>query len=152
MDLSPLRDLPDRWRDEARTLRLYERYAAPRAARKSPGSSASSETRTVEPRSGLNTPMKTLKTPLQGVQPGNPRHSGTTEHPEYDQQRVLEGGQVRSNLQRREIVVGSGHSAGERGISHVCPNCGGGMGAGEDLCGSCRYVRDERLGIQQAAY
>ncbi len=38
-----------------------------------------------------------------------------------------------SNLQRREIVVGSGHSAGEPGISHVCPNCGGGMAEGEEL-------------------
>jgi hypothetical protein len=34
----------------------------------------------------------------------------------------------------------------ERGVEHACSGCGGGMGAREELCGSCPYVRDERLG------
>ena len=31
---------------------------------------------------------------------------------------------------------GSSYAPDERGVEHVCPGCGGGMGAREELCGS----------------
>ncbi len=46
-------------------------------------------------------------------------------------------------------ILGSDATAEERGVEYVCPGCDGGMGAGEESCGSCRYVADERAGMQE---
>ena len=48
-----------------------------------------------------------------------------------------------------EIIVGSDATPEQRGVEHVCPGCGGGMGEGEELCGSCRYAADERAGMRE---
>ncbi len=48
------------------------------------------------------------------------------------------------------IIVGSDSTAEQRGITRVCPGCGGGMGEGEASCGSCQYEHDERVGMQEA--
>jgi methionyl-tRNA synthetase len=49
-----------------------------------------------------------------------------------------------------QIIVGSDATAERRGITRVCPGCGGGMGEGE-LCETCQYVADERIGMQGQA-
>ncbi len=46
-----------------------------------------------------------------------------------------------------QIILGSDATAEQRGITRVCPGCGGGMGEGE-LCETCQYVADERAGMQ----
>ena len=38
----------------------------------------------------------------------------------------------------------SNYTPAERGVEHVCPGCGGGMGEHEEVCGSCRYAADGR--------
>ena len=53
---------------------------------------------------------------------------------------------------RGELIIGSTYGPEERGIRHVCPSCGGGMGENEELCGSCQYAADERIGRQEAAW
>ena len=47
-----------------------------------------------------------------------------------------------------QIMVGYDATPEQRGVEHICPGCDGGMGEGEELCGSCRYAADEREGIQ----
>ena len=43
---------------------------------------------------------------------------------------------------------GSSYTPAERGVEHVRTDCGGRKGAREEVCGSCRHVGDERLGVE----
>ncbi len=45
-----------------------------------------------------------------------------------------------------KLIVGSDWAPEERGVEHVCPGCGGGMGEDEALC---EYAADERIGMQE---
>ena len=50
-----------------------------------------------------------------------------------------------------QIILGSDATPEQRGITRVCPGCGGGMGEDDELCGSCRYLVDERLGMRASS-
>ncbi len=55
-----------------------------------------------------------------------------------------------SEAERYE-AAGSDATSEQPGVARVCPSCGGGMGEGEELCGSCRYAADERAGMREGA-
>ena len=57
----------------------------------------------------------------------------------------MEGGAEKEGP--RELVVGGDFTSEQRGVPLVCPGCRGGMPEAGELCETCQYAADERLGM-----